>query len=93
MVDVWIQARRRGKEVFFHASPIEPVAELCGIALEVLVFDRVVGSEQEALQVRQRDVNPREELVRRLALFGDLDGGMSEGWPTARGLWGEGGFI
>lgn len=54
----------------FHASSIEPVVELCDVSLEVLVVDRMVGSEQEALQVGQRDVAPGEELVRRLVLLG-----------------------
>jgi hypothetical protein len=67
-----------GEEVILHASGVEPVVELCDVALEVFVVDHAVGSEQEALQVRQRDVGPGKELMRRLVLFGRLDGGMDE---------------
>src|SRR5258708_38083889 len=35
-----------------------------------------MGAEQKALQVRQSDVNPGEETVRRLVLGGDSRGGV-----------------
>jgi len=44
----------------------------------VFVLDGMVSSQQEALQVGQRDMDPGKELVSWLVLFGQLDGGMGE---------------
>jgi hypothetical protein len=54
--------------VWFHGSAVEPVVELGDVAFEVLGLDLVVGSEQEALQVRERNVDPRKQRVGRLIL-------------------------
>ena len=56
------------QKVRFHGSSVEPVVEFGDVALEVLGLDLMMGSEQEALQVRERDVDPGKEFVGRLGL-------------------------
>jgi hypothetical protein len=49
-------AEESDEQVLFHGSSVEAVVELCDIASEVFAFDPMVGSEQEPLQVGQRDM-------------------------------------
>jgi hypothetical protein len=57
-----------GQEVVFHGSSVEPVVQFADIAIQALCLDLVVGSEQEALQVRERDVDPGKQRVGRFLL-------------------------
>ena len=61
-----------------HGSAVEPVVEFGDVSFEVFVFDGVVGPQQEAFQVGQRDVDPGEEFMRRLVLLGQLGGRVDE---------------
>ena len=71
-------AKESCEQILFHGSSVEAVVEFCDITLEVFALDPVVGSEQEPLQAGQRDMDPGEELVGGLVLFGQLDGGVGE---------------
>ncbi len=71
------------EQVRFHGSAVEPVVELGDIAFEMFAFDRVVSSEQEALQVGQRDMHPGKKLMSWLLLAGDCDGGVLEAFSTS----------
>src|ERR1035441_4797815 len=66
------------EQILFHGSSVEAVVEFGDITFEVFAFDPMVGSEQEPLQVGQRDMDPGEELVGGLVLLGQLDGGVGE---------------
>lgn len=51
------------EEVVFRGSSVGPVVELGEIAIQALGMDVAVSSEREALQVRERDVDPGKERV------------------------------
>lgn len=56
------------KKIVFHGSPVEAVVELGDIAFQVACLYLVVGSEQNSLRIRQRDMRPGEERVGRFFL-------------------------
>ena len=71
-----------GQEVVFHGSSVEPVVEFADIAIQALCLDLVVGSEQEALQVRERDVDPGKQRVGRFLLTRERGCGVLEALPV-----------
>jgi len=55
-------AEESDEHVLFHGSSVEAVVELGDIPSEVFALDPVVGSEQEPLQVGQRDMDQGRAL-------------------------------
>ena len=58
---VWVARQARislGSMGWFHGAAVEPVVEFGHVALQVLLLDLVVCTEQESFQVRQGNVNP-----------------------------------
>ena len=59
-----------GEHGCLHGAAVQSVVEFGNVALQVFRLDLVVCAEQESLQVRQGNVDPWEEAVRRLILLG-----------------------
>lgn len=51
------------EQVFPKVSPVELIAELVQVFLQILFLDSVVGVHQEHLRIRDGRMHPRQQLI------------------------------